>query len=313
LITICADTPKDRYYQVRWTITLNWCFQVVVELFKFESKPAAVTYSRAGMPATTGLLTSQGDVLNLITAGDLSGLYELENLTRLFGTMQCIIDGGEQAHEVALEILERFPEDAIEDASAIRLLAPLPRPRQIRCFSSFEKHGRQSAVAMMETMAQQSDDPASALEELKASGRFEIPEVVFERPFYYKGNRMSVVGPDAEIKWPPFSDLVDYELEIAAVIGKQGVNISREEANGFLFGYSIFNDLSARDVQARDMALPLGPSKSKDFDGGNVMGPCIVTADELIDPYSLTMIVRVSMGRSGEGGGLTICCLISKT
>ena len=86
---------------------------------------------------------------------------------------------------------------------------------------------------------------------------------------------------------------MDYELEFGFFIGKGGKNIARQDANAHIFGYSICNDIPARDAQAREMPGGLGPGKGQDFDTGNVIGPCIVTADE-IDPYDCTMIARVN-------------------
>jgi 2-keto-4-pentenoate hydratase/2-oxohepta-3-ene-1,7-dioic acid hydratase in catechol pathway len=102
-----------------------------------------------------------------------------------------------------------------------------------------------------------------------------------------------VIGPDADVRWPRYANLLDYELEFACVIGRSGVDIPREKARDHIFGYTIFNDISARDYQTREMSAMLGPAKGKDFDTGNVLGPCIVTADEL-DPDDLTMLARVN-------------------
>ena len=92
--------------------------------------------------------------------------------------------------------------------------------------------------------------------------------------------------------------------EFAAVIGRKAKDVPREEALDYIFGYTIFNDVSGRDYQMTEMPGLLGPAKSKDFDTGTILGPCIVTADE-IDPYDLDMIARingkeVSRGNSGS-------------
>ena len=83
--------------------------------------------------------------------------------------------------------------------------------------------------------------------------------------------------------WARYAEVMDYELEFGFFIGKGGKNIARQDANAHIFGYSICNDIPARDAQAREMPGGLGPGKGQDFDTGNVIGPCIVTADE-IDP-----------------------------
>jgi 2-keto-4-pentenoate hydratase/2-oxohepta-3-ene-1,7-dioic acid hydratase in catechol pathway len=88
---------------------------------------------------------------------------------------------------------------------------------------------------------------------------------------------------------------------MACYIGRKARDVPVEKAREHIVGYTIFNDLSARDAQAYEMPGMLGPAKSKDFDTGNVMGPCLVTADELPDPYNLTMIARVNGEEWGRG------------
>jgi 2-keto-4-pentenoate hydratase/2-oxohepta-3-ene-1,7-dioic acid hydratase in catechol pathway len=87
---------------------------------------------------------------------------------------------------------------------------------------------------------------------------------------------------------------LDYELEFGVYIGRTAINVSRENAASYIFGYSIFNDFSARDFQVAEMGGMTGPCKSKDFATGNSIGPWIVTPDEIVDPYSLTMSSRVN-------------------
>jgi Fumarylacetoacetate (FAA) hydrolase family len=96
------------------------------------------------------------------------------------------------------------------------------------------------------------------------------------------------------VSWPYYAQLLDFELELACVIGKPGVDIAQEEAAEYVFGYTIFNDVSARDAQATEMEGQLDPAKGKDFDTGNVLGPWLVTADEIGDPYDLTMVARAT-------------------
>jgi 2-keto-4-pentenoate hydratase/2-oxohepta-3-ene-1,7-dioic acid hydratase in catechol pathway len=87
---------------------------------------------------------------------------------------------------------------------------------------------------------------------------------------------------------------MDFELELACIIGKKGKDISHANAEDHIFGYTIYNDFSARDTQMQESAGPLGPAKSKDFDDSIVLGPVIVTADELEDPYHLRMQARIN-------------------
>lgn len=163
------------------------------------------------------------------------------------------------------------------DAEGVNLLAPVPRPNSLRDFMAFEEHVRNAL----------GEDP---------------PEVWYEMPVYYKSNADSVVGPGADVEWPAYSDLMDYELELAAVIGKQGTDIPAEEAEEYIAGYTVFNDFSARDIQGREMQGRLGPAKGKDF--ANAFGPYLVTADSF-DPENATMRAEIdgevwSEGTAGE-------------
>jgi len=167
----------------------------------------------------------------------------------------------------------------------VRLLAPLPRPPRMRDFLCFELHVRQSrANRYLFGQGTERLDPA----------KIEIARVWYERPVYYKGNPFSVVGHDAEVRWPAYSSIIDYELEIGVVIGRGGRNVAAADALGHVFGYTVFNDFSARDEQYREMQGQLGPAKGKDFDTGNALGPWITTADEIGDPQNLEMIARVN-------------------
>lgn len=116
---------------------------------------------------------------------------------------------------------------------------------------------------------------------------------------------MAVIGTEQDIVWPRYANFLDYELEFAAVIGRRGGDIPRERAREHIFGYTIFNDVSARDYQMKEMSGSLGPAKGKDFDTANVLGPCIVTADE-IDPYAQTMVARINGEEWSRGSSSTM-------
>ena len=130
-------------------------------------------------------------------------------------------------------------------------------------------------------------------------------EIFKLRPIYYKANRFAITGPGTDVQWPAYSKIMDYELEMACVLGRTGKDISVADAGKFIFGYSIFNDFSARDTQAIEMRSYLGPSKSKDFDNANALGPCIVTADEF-NPDTARMTVRVNGEVRSEGFSSTM-------
>jgi 2-keto-4-pentenoate hydratase/2-oxohepta-3-ene-1,7-dioic acid hydratase in catechol pathway len=222
-----------------------------------------------------------------------------------FGSMLALIDGGEEALRTARALTSaaktRHLQDAIVATADIKLLSPLPEPRQMRDCLAFEKHYRQARERRMKILAASAPDPVAKEAELLASGQYTIPKAWYETPFYYKCNRFSVIGSDADIEWPPYAELLDYELEFGIVIGQRGKNLKRTEALGHVFGYTIFNDVSARDTQNYEMPSGFGPAKSKDFDTGNVLGPCLVTTDEIPDPYSLTMVARVNGEEQGRG------------
>jgi 2-keto-4-pentenoate hydratase/2-oxohepta-3-ene-1,7-dioic acid hydratase in catechol pathway len=103
------------------------------------------------------------------------------------------------------------------------------------------------------------------------------------------------------VRWPAYSNWIDYELEIAAVIGRRGRDIRKEEADQYIFGYTIMNDLSARDAQQLATATGLSiTAKGKDFTGSYPLGPCIVTKDEL-DVANLQTVLRVNDEEWGRG------------
>ena len=132
----------------------------------------------------------------------------------------------------------------------------------------------------------------------KNRGR-EVPEEWYQFPVFYFTNPNAVFGHEDIIPYPPYTQAMDYELEIAAVIGKPGINIKPEEAEQYIFGYTIFNDWSARDIQRKEMVVGLGPAKGKDF--ASSFGPVIVTHESLADKavgrpgvYDLEMTARVN-------------------
>jgi 2-keto-4-pentenoate hydratase/2-oxohepta-3-ene-1,7-dioic acid hydratase in catechol pathway len=156
----------------------------------------------------------------------------------------------------------------------IRLRSPLPRPRRIHDFLVVEEH-------VKNTMQN-------------------VPAEWYNMPVCYKGNPDAVIGPDDEVRWPRYTQYLDYELELCAIIGRAGKDISVADARRYIYGYSIFNDYSARDIQLREMTVGLGPFKGKDF--ATAIGPCIVTADEF-DPLKAKMTMRVN-GEEWSSGSI---------
>lgn len=102
----------------------------------------------------------------------------------------------------------------------------------------------------------------------------------------------AVIAHEDEVPWPSYTEQMDYELELACIIGRPGSDIPAGEADRYIFGYTIMNDFSARDIQQKEMSVGLGPAKGKDF--ATALGPWIVTADAIGDVYNLSMIAHAS-------------------
>jgi 2-keto-4-pentenoate hydratase/2-oxohepta-3-ene-1,7-dioic acid hydratase in catechol pathway len=222
-----------------------------------------------------------------------------------FSDMLALIDGGDtalaEARRIAGDVYTGRAKTAAVKLSNVKLLAPVPVPRQMRDFLAFELHYKQARAQALRIRAATFPDPAAAAIELAKTDEFKIPPIWYDQPVYYKGNRFSVVGPEADVLWPSYCQKLDFELEFGAIVGRRGKNISRESAGDHIFGYCIFNDMSARDAQYREYPGRLGPAKGKDFDTGNILGPWLVTADEVGDPYNLTMVARVNGEEWGRG------------
>ncbi|WP_280230641.1 fumarylacetoacetate hydrolase family protein [Nocardia cyriacigeorgica] len=158
----------------------------------------------------------------------------------------------------------------------VTLLAPVPRPRRIRDYLTYEGHAAGSGLA--------------------------VPEAFRSVPICYECNTGTVLGPGDPIPWPAYTEQLDFELEIGFYVGKAGRNISVEDAPNHIAGVTIFNDISARDIQFYEMSLNIGPSKGKSF--GTVMGPCLLTIDE-VDEFAIGCTARVNgevWARADTGG-----------
>ncbi|MEE6449057.1 fumarylacetoacetate hydrolase family protein [Gottfriedia acidiceleris] len=154
-------------------------------------------------------------------------------------------------NEIAEITGERIP------LSSVQLRAPLPKPQSIRDFYAFEEHVKTARGRR---------------------GLEMIPEW-YDVPVFYFTNHRAVIGPEDHVSIPTNCKKMDFELEIACIIGKEGKDLSVEEADDYILGYTILNDWSARDIQAHEVKVGLGPSKGKDF--ATSLGPCIVTKDEI--------------------------------
>ena len=161
--------------------------------------------------------------------------------------------------------LEAAGRDALDDPAqvvplaGVRLRAPIPTPPTVRDFMTFEKHV-EGTVRLL--------DPEAA-----------VPPAWYDGPAFYFTNPYAVLGPLDDVPVPPGSTRFDLELEVAAVIGRTGRDVAIDDAEQHIAGYVILNDWSARDLQAREMGVRLGPAKGKDT--ATTIGPWLVTPDEL--------------------------------
>src|SRR5262245_3854093 len=159
-----------------------------------------------------------------------------------FASMLALIESGENALARARAVVAAWPGEAELPLAGTRLLSPLPVPQQIRDCLVFEQH-LVNAMNQWEKMTGRKPVP--------------IPDLWYQRPSWYKGNRFSFVGHEADVVWPPYSQLMDFELELACVIGRKGRDIAPEAALSHVFGFTIFNDFSARDVQTQERPLSM--------------------------------------------------------
>jgi 2-keto-4-pentenoate hydratase/2-oxohepta-3-ene-1,7-dioic acid hydratase in catechol pathway len=199
--------------------------------------------------------------------------------------MRLFLEMGEPSLQAALQVSVYFSvllparadsfiglngERLVFERHEITLKTPVPNPRMLRDFLSFETHTANGFKRRNEP----------------------IPEPWYQIPVYYKGNPNSLIGTEEPVVWPYYSKLMDYELELACIIGKEGRNIAVEDASQYIAGYAIMNDFSARDTQKAEMLCRLGPAKGKDF--ATAVGPWLVTADEIPDPRNLRMTARIN-------------------
>ena len=180
-------------------------------------------------------------------------------------TVSAVLAGGlDAAHELHSRSSSERSETERTPLADVRLLAPLA-PASVRDFVAFEEHVEGVSAGV--------------------EGTSHVADEWYQAPTFYFTNPHTILGPGEPVQ-PPVTERLDFELEVAAVIGgvpgSDGVNLTAEAAASRIFGYTIMNDWSARDLQGREMKVRLGPAKGKDF--GTSLGPWIVTADEL-EPY----------------------------
>src|SRR4051812_45722317 len=187
---------------------------------------------------------------------------------------ETVLDVGFDGDMVAF-IEAGAPIGAERAGPGARLLAPLV-PRSFRDFLAFEGHLK------------------NAYENL---GR-EVPAEWYDVPVYYRSMGTTVTGPDTVLPWPSYSQQLDHELELAAVIGRPCRDVAAEDALDCVFGFTLWNDMSARDVQRRELPIGMGPAEAKEWGGCTGLGRCSVTRDE-VDLDARELEVRVNGGRWG--------------
>ena len=245
------------------------------------------TYQTDGGNDAVGIV--DGDIMFDLAAGaERAGEDPLP-----FTSMISLMESGEAGLDRAREVAQRFAgdDDLIQPLAKLSLRSPVPVPAQIRDFMTFPGHILNASAGMRTLAARIQGTPALPADAKPGS---EVPAIYRQQPIYYKSNRFSVIGTDHDVKWPAYSQVMDYELEFGVFIGRGGQDIPLERAHEHIFGYAIFNDFSARDTQMMEMQGRLGPAKGKDFATGNAIGPWIVTRDEIADPYALSMAARVN-------------------
>ncbi len=231
--------------------------------------PVAFEWARSNAPGALTLELREGILPETLLGLLRLGPGALESARRIVSTLSALPPE---------QVLGMQPRLAYRQ-SEVRLRAPIPEPPSVRDFYAFEQHVKTARAKRNLGM---------------------IPEW-YEIPVFYFSNPAAINGPDDLIASPKGTHQLDYELEIACVIGKGGKDIPVEEAASYIAGYTIMNDWSARDLQRKEMLMSLGPAKGKDF--ATSLGPWLVTPDELAgrrsgsgvsERYDLTMLARVN-------------------
>ena len=203
-------------------------------------------------------VTVAGDGPDATRTGVLQGdrVHLLEPGTTLLGLL------GDDGERLARAGERALAGDDVRPLDSLRLLPPIPQPPTVRDFYAFEQHVRTA----------------------RRKRGLEMDPDWYQLPVFYFSNPLALVGDGADVRIPPLCNELDFELEVAAVIGRGGADLDAHAGERAIAGYCVMNDWSARDVQRREMKLRMGPVKGKDF--ATSVGPCLVTPDELADSRS---------------------------
>jgi 2-keto-4-pentenoate hydratase/2-oxohepta-3-ene-1,7-dioic acid hydratase in catechol pathway len=259
-----------------------------------------VTFEQSGQQKLGGLL-DDARILDL----DAAQRRRKGASDPAFSSMQALIEAGPAAWDRARALLKAAPEEDVVARSSVRLCAPLPRPVRLRDCSLFLEHMEKALKLAGERAVAAAPDPETAERE-RNNPRYVMQPIFKERVIYYNADAGSVSGPDEDIVWPRESKWIDFVLEWACVVGKTARDVKPADARSHIFGYTVFNDWSARDVQMAVMAGNLGPGEGKDFEGGYGLGPCIATPDEFTDPYKLAMTAKINGEEWSRGSTATM-------
>lgn len=255
-----------------------------------------VTFLEPSTPfPLVGALTEDGK--NIVSLHHAAHAQRNEGVL-YFKDMVSFLTGAEKARDTALSLMDyalgNGGPDMVVPMEQATLLSPVPRPESIRDCMAFEDH----IINCIRKAGLKKLAPVDVFIEQKLGRKwslaYRLNSAFYKQPLYYKSNRFSVVGQGADVIIPAFTRRMDYELEFGVFLWKKGKDISVEKAKDFIGGYAVFNDFSARDMQLSEQKGRLGPAKGKDFDTGNAIGPYLVTADEIPDPYNLSMTARVN-------------------
>ncbi|HUM46579.1 MAG TPA: fumarylacetoacetate hydrolase family protein [Chitinophagales bacterium] len=214
--------------------------------------------------------------------------YDLQDMDwRLPGNMQLFLYGGEETLEIAMEYDLMLKDGKTTRArprllSEVQLMAPVPQPTSCRDAYAFRQH----------------------VEAARRNRKVEMIPEFDQYPIFYFTNHNAIQGPGDIVCMPDHFQKLDFELEVAIVINRKGRNIRAQEADSYIGGYMIMNDMSARVLQMEEMKLNLGPAKGKDF--STVIGPWLVTPDEL-EPFK----IPCKEGHTGNNYNLDMRCLVN--
>jgi 2-keto-4-pentenoate hydratase/2-oxohepta-3-ene-1,7-dioic acid hydratase in catechol pathway len=236
---------------------------------------------RAGAVTDLGIVDLHAAAAQVLGRGEAAAARMPPDVLGILqaGELKFAAEAVDQVLRAGLERSD-YGERLLFEPLSVRLRTPIPRPPSVRDFYAFEAHVKKGFEKRGEPM----------------------PEEWYEIPVYYRSGNHNIIGTDEDVLWPRFTEKFDYELELAAVIGRKGTNVSAAEAGSYIAGYMVMNDFSARDIQRREMRVRLGPAKGKEW--CTALGPVLTTADEISNPYNLTMTARIngeewSRGNSG--------------